>query len=711
MSDNNIDIWGMLQNALNVGVSIIHAISELIDNSESKGSTDIQLILPENKNMFIISDNGVGMNKEGLEKCGCLHSRTESSADRHGRFGFGGKQAQITLTNLEGSVVSLSSDELPHDGTRVSQLTTDFLKVKETGKYNFQAHGIESRSQHIWEEHAINRNGTGTIIVAHLPETNRSKLSDLINSNTFKGLRYKLGTMYRVQLNAGVNISIKLNGDTECKIFPIDLLCSSVPRDDSDILYKSEFNTLEILKKKETNEIVTRVIVSDGRYMYLNPSKRLVYGCVPLLDDGTFELIGKVVHQLAYSDNWTELQKHDLERNGISTHSKGQSGIINARLETNAKELARNDKVIMSFPQETKSGGDKAAIRYHEETRSRIMFTASDMMDEIFGVQVNKSMVNEHTINDNVWTTIDRIRNRFSTECYTTLQPLQDLNNVVDLVERANARRQLGQNFIPRQIPENLCSTEELEQESSDATLLANWKKAASMNKKMNRDVLLYLDENLRGWRQDAIESNTPVQSSSSQCSTPAHNVKATFTKSASAGGASTSNPGISLSTVVRSHPPSITETETSDSASASDNESTTDYEVDPAIVAVPSEAVEPVNAMPLFVPVVTYTVSESERSNLRRIKGEEILARWLNSGEHADEFKSVLDDLHLAYSGDCAADTLRRYLIICTNSTLKYNLLIQLIRERHESPEDHMLKGAELLRRYNLAFGANESD
>ena len=112
---------------------------------------------------------------------------------------------------------------------------------------------------------------------------------------------------------------------------------------------------------------------------------------------------------------------------------------------------------------------------------------------------------------------------------------------------------------------------------------------------------------------------------------------------------------------------------------------------------------------MQAFVPDSIRPVRASLHPNVVRAKGEEILAKWMNSDEHIDEFNSVLDVLHVAYSGDCAADKLRRYLFICTNLTLKYNLLIQLIRERHEFPEDHMFKGVELLRRYNLAFGYDD--
>jgi hypothetical protein len=142
MATHNIDVPGLLRNSLNGGVSIPNALFEEIDNSLSAGSTEITLNL--SNDALIMSDNGCGMNADELEQSCCLHSRTVSRSDRHGRFGFGGKQAQITLTNLEGSVTKMSSA-----GNGISQITINYPKILQTGVYYPQAHGIESDSRHI----------------------------------------------------------------------------------------------------------------------------------------------------------------------------------------------------------------------------------------------------------------------------------------------------------------------------------------------------------------------------------------------------------------------------------------------------------------------------------------------------------------------------------------------------------------------------------
>jgi hypothetical protein len=630
---SNIDIRGMLQNSLNVGVSSVHAISELLDNSLSAGSTDIRLTILEKESVLIISDDGCGMNKEALEKSGCLHSRTESSANRHGRFGFGGNQAQITLTNLEGSVISLSSDgTLLSDGKPdVSQLDTDFPKVMESGVYYPHAHDIATRAQPIWDEHAINRLGKGTVIHTHLSQPKRSELSELIKSDAVTGLRFMIGTTYRAQLENGVKISIKMN-DVDYPIYPIDRLCSSVPVNESE--YQSESHMIEIMQNKTTDEIVAHVLSHENRRCFNKSTKKL--GSVSELSSD-LQCVGKIKFTLAYSPNWNELQQPALEQNDITSLNKNQNGVIKFREVTNGTEIVRNGKVIVALPKPPKKGGDKAGIKYHDDTRSRIEFDANATMDDVFNIQVNKSKVNVDLIHPNIWKTIECLRNTFSDKCY---------------------KDSLQESTTDEEDEPQIVATPNDECESPTV--------AAVPDEEVEAVIVAAPSEEVEA----VIVAAPSEEVEAAIVAAPSEEVEAVIVAAPS-------------------------------------------EEVEAVIVAAPSEEVEAaatVNALPLFVPDSIRPVRASLHPNVVRDKGEEILEMWKNSGEHVDEFKSVLDDLHIAYSCDCAAKTLQRYLN-GMHFENKYYLLIALIRERHESPEDHMLKGVELLRRYNLVFGNDESD
>ena len=620
---SNIDIRGLLKNSLNVGVSSVHAISELLDNSLSAGSTEIRLTILEKESVLIISDDGCGMNKEALEKSGCLHSRTESSANRHGRFGFGGNQAQITLTNLEGSVISLSSDgTLLSDGKPdVSQLDTDFPKVMESGVYYPHAHDIATRAQPIWDEHAINRLGKGTVIHTHLSQPKRSELSELIKSDAVTGLRFMIGTTYRAQLENGVKISIKMN-DVDYPIYPIDRLCSSVPVNESE--YQSESHMIEIMQNKTTDEIVAHVLSDGNRRCFYKSTKKL--GSVSELSSD-LQCVGKIKFTLAYSPNWNELQQPALEQNDITSLNKGESGVIKFREVTNGTEIVRNGKVIVALPKPPKKGGDKAGIKYHDDTRSRIEFDANATMDDVFNIQVNKSKVNVDLIHPNIWKTIECLRNTFSDKCYKdSLQESttdeEDESQIVDMPNEAGEP--------------TIVATPNDECESTTVAAVPDEEGEPAI-------VAAVLDE-------PAIVAAVPDEP-----------------------------------TIVAAVPD------------------------EPAIVATPIVAIEPaIVAMPVIVPDSIREVKPSVQESIVRAKGEQILEVWKNSGKHRETLNETLDELHIAYSVNCAAKTLQRYL----NGMLfenKYYLLIELIQERHPSPEDRMFRGIELLRKYSTVYGTDD--
>lgn len=411
---SNIDVPGLLKNCLHVGVSIQNAIMENIDNSLSAGSTEIGQYVTDDGLSMISADNGTGMSADALEQSCRLHSRSFSTSDRHGRFGFGGKQAQITLTNLEGPVTKLSSD-----GTGVSQITIDYLKIVQTGFYFPQAHSISAgTAERLWNDSAINPSGSGTVICSHLAQKNRTELIDLLMDTTVSGFRFEIATTYRHALKSGVKMPIKV-GNFKCQIYPFDRLGSSwIDRPlPVNIHFKHETFEIDVLRNTITGEIIAHVITPEGR-MRLNQQKQQLVSVSEPLDLESLESVGRVRVTFAYSNNWSHLQKYDLEQNDIIPLHKGQSGVAIQRERTNGRELVRNNKVIKHFVTNYKNV-QNAMKEFYNETRDRIEFDASEIMDDEFKVQVNKSQVDRRgLVRRNVWNTIDRLRQTFITECY-----------------------------------------------------------------------------------------------------------------------------------------------------------------------------------------------------------------------------------------------------------------------------------------------------
>jgi len=107
-----------------------------------------------------------------------------------------------------------------------------------------------------------------------------------------------------------------------------------------------------------------------------------------------------------------------------------------------------------------------------------------------------------------------------------------------------------------------------------------------------------------------------------------------------------------------------------------------------------------------MFVPDLESEVGSSKRQGVRRRTGENIIAEWKRSGQHMATFDETLDKMHIEFSGKIAADTLKRYLK-CIPLEKKYELLLELIREKYPLPEDRM-KGIELFRIYRDTFSTD---
>jgi hypothetical protein len=101
--------------------------------------------------------------------------------------------------------------------------------------------------------------------------------------------------------------------------------------------------------------------------------------------------------------------------------------------------------------------GDKAAYKYHENTRARTEFLASVDMDPLYNVQVNKSQVDEDQIDKCLWKTVDRLRKTFVDECYKTLEPVNEQ-------EKSTATKA---SRAPSKVPTRCASPETSEDESS----------------------------------------------------------------------------------------------------------------------------------------------------------------------------------------------------------------------------------------------------
>jgi ribosomal RNA-processing protein 8 len=124
----------------------------------------------------------------------------------------------------------------------------------------------------------------------------------------------------------------------------------------------------------------------------------------------------------------------------------------------------------------------------------------------------NRMRVNVHTNSDvqvlwNISSDVDITKDICSCVIDCEVITYDRMKIAVGIVERAKAREQLGQNYIPRRIPDIKRKTDDLIQENKDAEKLKGWKQALKIGKasghKCSDEVRDYLDENLPDWRTE----------------------------------------------------------------------------------------------------------------------------------------------------------------------------------------------------------------
>ena len=614
MSHN--DTAGQLLNSLSTGVSITDAISEILDNSISAGSSEIYLKLTGDT--LIISDNGCGMDRDKLEDSAWLNRRTVSSSKRHGRFGLGKKQAEFKLTNLEGPATTFSSS-----GGKISQITTNYPRILETNVYAPHACGLECESSHIWKENAIDPSGNGTVSCICLSDVARRKITELCDDHTLNGLQFKLATTYCDALANGLKITIQCGESNVHQVYPFDRLCSS-KRDTPAMHYKAyEIDILQPI----TGEMASYYVKpTHGACQRFDQSKKK---WVDVVAPASFDSdrIGSVTYEMAYSTDWHHLQKDDLKKNGITSLSDGQTGVEEQRIKTDGKELVRNGKVINHSMYKYKNVTNTEK-KVHKQTRERISFNANERMDDqVFKVQVNKSAVNESEIDEYLWKALEQLKDQFVKSTSSKLSP-----EVVVEVQSSSAQSAISS------------------PPSSEQTFPSNTTKPKHI---------------------PAIRVKTRVILDSDSENEPDNGTGAGV--AARCGG------------VVR--PVALA------------------LAVPVALAGGGGPAIH-TEIMPNFVPDSECDVGSSKHQFILRKTGENILAEWKRSGKYMTTLDETLDKMHIEFSGNLAADTLKRYLNrIPLNE--KYDLLLEMIREKYASPETRM-KGIELQRIYNKTFEAD---
>ena len=433
MSSNHpIYIPGMLRDYLAYGFSLLHCLCEIIDNAESAGASTIRLTFDVASMCIIISDNGNGMTRQQMIDA-LRHFKDSNPSVKHGRYGIGLKIAIAMLSKLLTKITFLTRSSGIKEPL---QEEVDFPTIMENGTMpDINPRDISRSWVKIWEKHAINEDGTGTVIYIPCEEAVFHELLSMTSSSELKtSLRYQLGLTYQGYFKKGNKMTLCVREEEKTTVYDIlhvdFLLFDKLPADD-----KMEID-MEIwqdpIQSHDTRAYFVNPFIKSTKKIksnqmgYLSHVKNEFEAGTPPVH---FQKLGLVKHRGAYVEDWIEEKKLFLESIGITVPGKGEAGRTQFNEDLCGIALVRNDKIISLFPPNKGVDGDTAGYKYTENAVYTVDYCpimddvdysigTITTLDDIFKTEVNKSRVDPRQIEKNVWLTSQYIHKKFATARY-----------------------------------------------------------------------------------------------------------------------------------------------------------------------------------------------------------------------------------------------------------------------------------------------------
>jgi hypothetical protein len=449
-SRNPVSHRGMLKNMLNQSFTGLDSLRELIEDSLGAEASAIHLTIKTDQALLILSDNGIGMTKSGLDSAHVFHNRGRPSNRKHGRFGIGRKNALVVLTGLKHSVDTFSSpkEDVPRASPgSVYELIADFPEWIELDNIDVRATGITSARHHIWDTYKLPESH-GTVSYIPCDTTVFKKLVDegFRSTSPDTNIYYILSYTYAKFLAEGGSIVVDVDG-VQTSLVPVEFLdWENIPaanRVDRTLhLYRDPIGEVYAYYTGRNDHGNKGLYAADGLLGCMNfekdaRSNTFEEGEPPV----TFTFMGSVRFRSAYTDDWVERKRDILIRYGILIPNRGEDGRQAFEKALCGTILSRNGKVVVRFPNERPTSGDKARYPISEKSNHEISFQAivseteaENTLDDVFGILVNKSKVNESQIEMHVRNTIRHLQDKFISEQYKSVRSVEDIDTVAGTV-------------------------------------------------------------------------------------------------------------------------------------------------------------------------------------------------------------------------------------------------------------------------------------
>jgi hypothetical protein len=387
MASESISWVGCFKDMNDLGFSNLDCIREGgIENQLDAGATNIQIHLckeSETQSKILFIDNGPGMTEETLKLSRRLFNRKEASDNKNGCFGIGGSVASSQLTKLAGKAVRLSKMK----GGIISQLTIDYPSIVKNNRFDLNSHEATKTMSDFWDKYAINKEN-GTIDILECPTHIVDDLIPKINDAN-------LGLMYADYINAGVKITVHVNGNLHLTLAADDI-------SDSKNALKKETHAVDVYINPDTNSC--RAYFKNGKKQDVRlgaDDKQIKEDPLKVCDAnsgfkhaGTIVCINTARYRTADKSNWVK------EKGGYY--------------------IKRSKKLIERFPIPYPSSGDYG--RREVIASSRHLWTFPTSLDKYMGIEINKSRINRNNIECVIHNTLEHISRKFSETYWKEIQ-------------------------------------------------------------------------------------------------------------------------------------------------------------------------------------------------------------------------------------------------------------------------------------------------
>jgi hypothetical protein len=409
MSASSISFTGFIISMMEIGFTLWQCMNEKIENSDSANAANMKITLRDGK--LVIADDGNGMNEEEMKTCGRFHNRSSSTADKHGTKGVGGNIADINLSG--GGRVTYCSKSASSSGVpRITSMELNY-GVDTEEEYRPRPQEAPKRiEEEVWDKYSLDRTRSGTVqLYETVPTKIYKELCESIKSNDIiHSFRRIWAFTYESLLRSGKTIIFDIEGE-EFTVHPIDMMkYGDTDESNRHIDHCSIWKKTIDVQNEETRVYYTN---QKGKLCYRDYSNskqgKEVEGSVRPENHG-YTKIGDFTITHTYNENWRELHEEEMERNGLNIVCSDMDFLNN--IGGGVATIARNRKHVCQFPT-CQTGESASLVPYHQNSKHLLDYDASDIMDGLFNIQLNKSSLVRDNIQKEVMRTIQYLNRKF----------------------------------------------------------------------------------------------------------------------------------------------------------------------------------------------------------------------------------------------------------------------------------------------------------